>query len=60
MYRILYAAPEKITIPAKDEITVAFLGDLSGPVGFWNAPRLVGIQDAIDYFNKKTGGIAGI
>jgi len=53
------SAAEKIKAPAKDEIRVAFLGDLSGPVGFWNAPRLVGIQDAIDYFNEKMGGIAG-
>ena len=52
-------AEEKIRSHAKNEITVAFLGDLSGPVGFWNAPRLVGIQDAIDYFNERMGGIAG-
>ena len=33
--------------------------DLTGPLGFWNAPRLVGIQDAIEYINEKKGGIAG-
>ena len=32
---------------AKEKFGVAFLGDLTGPLGFWNAPRLVGIQDAI-------------
>jgi len=41
------------------QFRVAFLGDLSGPVGFWNAPRLVGIQDAIEYMNGKLGGIGG-
>ncbi len=41
------------------DFTVAFLGDLSGPVGFWNAPRIVGIQDAIEYMNLQLGGIGG-
>jgi len=42
-----------------EEFTIGFLGDLSGPVGFWNAPRIVGIQDAIDYMNSELGGIGG-
>jgi len=44
---------------AKEKFGVAFLGDLTGPLGFWNAPRLVGIQDAIEYMNKTYGGIGG-
>lgn len=44
---------------AKEKFGIAFLGDLTGPLGFWNAPRLVGIQDAIEYLNEKYGGIGG-
>jgi len=44
---------------AQERFGVGFLGDLTGPLGFWNAPRLVGIQDAIEYINEKHGGIAG-
>ena len=44
---------------AKEKFGIAFLGDLTGPLGFWNAPRLVGIQDAIEYLNKTYGGIEG-
>ena len=40
---------------AKEKFGIAFLGDLTGPLGFWNAPRLVGIQDAIEYLNKTYG-----
>jgi ABC-type branched-subunit amino acid transport system substrate-binding protein len=42
----------------KEKYGIAFLGDLTGPLGFWNAPRLVGIQDAAEYLNKHHGGIA--
>ena len=42
----------------KEKFGIAFLGDLTGPLGFWNAPRLVGIQDAAEYLNKHHGGIA--
>lgn len=41
----------------KEKLGIAFLGDLTGPLGFWNAPRLVGIQDAAEYLNKQYGGI---
>jgi ABC-type branched-subunit amino acid transport system substrate-binding protein len=44
---------------AKEKYGIGFLGDLTGPLGFWNAPRVVGIQDAIEYLNKNYGGIAG-
>lgn len=44
---------------AQEKFGVGFLGDLTGPLGFWNAPRLVGIQDAIEYVNEKYGGIGG-
>ena len=44
---------------SKEKFGIGFLGDLTGPLGFWNAPRLVGIQDAIEYVNKKYGGIGG-
>lgn len=44
---------------AQEKFGVGFLGDLTGPLGFWNAPRLVGIQDAIEYINEKYGGIGG-
>lgn len=44
---------------AKEKFGIAFLGDLTGSLGFWNAPRLVGIQDAIEYVNEKFGGIGG-
>ena len=37
------------TALAKEKYGIAFMGDLTGPLGFWNAPRLVGIQDAIEY-----------
>lgn len=40
-------------------LVIGFLGDVSGPVGFWNAPRLAGIQDAIEYVNSELGGVAG-
>ena len=43
----------------KEKFGIAFLGDLTGPLGFWNAPRLVGIQDAIEYVNATYGGIGG-
>lgn len=46
-------------VVAKEKFGIAFLGDLTGPLGFWNAPRLVGIQDAIEYLNEKHGGIGG-
>lgn len=42
-----------------NDFTIVFLGDLSGPIGFWNAPRIVGIQDAIDVINDSFGGIGG-
>jgi ABC-type branched-subunit amino acid transport system substrate-binding protein len=45
--------------PAKEKFGIAFLGDLTGPLGFWNAPRLVGIQDAMEYINQTQDGIAG-
>jgi len=45
--------------PAKEKFGIAFLGDLTGPLGFWNAPRLVGIQDAMEYINQNQDGIAG-
>jgi len=38
-------------------LTIGFLGDVSGPLGFWNAPRIVGIKDAIEYINSNYGGI---
>ena len=44
---------------AKEKFGVAFLGDLTGPLGFWNAPRLVGIQDSMEYINQTQDGIAG-
>lgn len=44
---------------AAEKYGIGFLGDLTGPLGFWNAPRLVGIQDAIEYMNKTFGGIGG-
>ncbi|MGD2125873.1 MAG: ABC transporter substrate-binding protein [Desulfobacteraceae bacterium] len=44
---------------AKEKYGIGFLGDLTGPLGFWNAPRMVGIQDAIEYMNKTYGGIGG-
>ncbi|MGD9074921.1 MAG: ABC transporter substrate-binding protein [Desulfobacteraceae bacterium] len=47
------------TVLAKEKYGIGFLGDLTGPLGFWNAPRLVGIQDAIEYMNKTYGGIGG-
>ena len=46
-------------VAAKEQFGIAFLGDLTGPLGFWNAPRLVGIQDAIEYLNTNLGGIGG-
>ena len=47
------------TAMAKEKYGIAFMGDLTGPLGFWNAPRLVGIQDAIEYINTTYGGIGG-
>jgi branched-chain amino acid transport system substrate-binding protein len=44
---------------AKEKFGIAFLGDLTGPLGFWNAPRLVAIQDAVEHLNKNYGGIGG-
>lgn len=44
---------------SQEKFGMAFLGDLTGPLGFWNAPRLVGIQDAAEYINQKHGGIGG-
>jgi len=46
-------------VAAEEKFGVAFLGDLTGPLGFWNAPRLVGIQDAVEYLNEKHNGIGG-
>lgn len=45
--------------PPASPLVIGFLGDVSGPVGFWNAPRLAGIQDAIEYVNNERGGVAG-
>jgi len=58
---VLLAFPLIFSGPAlaKEKYGIAFLGDLTGPLGFWNAPRLVGIQDAIEYMNKTYGGIGG-
>jgi ABC-type branched-subunit amino acid transport system substrate-binding protein len=44
---------------AKEKLGIAFMGDLTGPLGFWNAPRLVGLQDAMEYVNETYGGIGG-
>jgi ABC-type branched-subunit amino acid transport system substrate-binding protein len=38
---------------------VGFLADLSGTLGFWNAPRLVGATAAYDWLCKHEYGIAG-
>ncbi len=43
----------------EEYLQIGFLGDVSGPIGFWNAPRLGGIQDAIEYVNNEMGGIRG-
>lgn len=45
--------------PGQRKIRHCFPGDLTGPLGFWNAPRLVGIQDAMEYINQNQDGIAG-
>lgn len=54
-----HIASSRAELPKDNFFTVAFLGDLSGPVGFWNAPRLIGIQDAIEYLNNRANGIGG-
>lgn len=38
---------------------VGFLADLSGTLGFWNAPRVVGLTAAYDWISKNEYGIAG-
>jgi ABC-type branched-subunit amino acid transport system substrate-binding protein len=38
---------------------VGFLADLSGTLGFWNAPRLVGATGAYEWICKHEYGIAG-
>ncbi len=44
---------------AQGLINIGFIGDMSGPLGFWNTPRMLGAQDAIDYINNEWGGIRG-
>ncbi|MEW6350942.1 MAG: ABC transporter substrate-binding protein [Thermodesulfobacteriota bacterium] len=56
---ILFPFILTVNASAKDKVGIGFLGDLTGPLGFWNAPRLVGIQDAIEYLNQTKGGIGG-
>ena len=41
------------------ELGVGFLADLSGTLGFWNAPRLVGAVAAYDWLSLNEYGIAG-
>ncbi|MBA7607734.1 hypothetical protein ES703_14900 [subsurface metagenome] len=41
------------------EIGVGFLADLSGTLGFWNAPRLVGATAAYDWLSLNEYGIGG-
>ncbi|NIS63479.1 MAG: ABC transporter substrate-binding protein [Proteobacteria bacterium] len=38
---------------------VGFLADLSGTLGFWNAPRLVGATAVYDWISLQEYGIAG-
>ncbi len=58
-----FACAKEAAPPAKpagpDKVGMGFFGDLTGPVGFWNAPRIVGLQDALEYIWKEDGGIAG-
>lgn len=49
--RIVRAAPAT-------ELPLGFLGDLTKAIGFFNSPRLVGLQAAYQYFGEH-GGIAG-
>jgi hypothetical protein len=41
------------------EFGVGFLADLSGTLGFWNAPRLMGLTAAYDWICDNEYGIAG-
>jgi ABC-type branched-subunit amino acid transport system substrate-binding protein len=56
---VLFSVMTGGNVQAQEKFGLAFLGDLTGGLGFWNAPRLVGIQDAIEYVNKTYGGIGG-
>ena len=42
-----------------DVITLGFLGDLTRAIGFFNSPRLIGLQYAYQYLWEHEGGIAG-
>jgi ABC-type branched-subunit amino acid transport system substrate-binding protein len=49
--RVVRAAPT-------GEVTLGFLGDLTKAIGFFNSPRLIGLQAAYQHF-AESGGIAG-
>jgi ABC-type branched-subunit amino acid transport system substrate-binding protein len=45
--------------PAPDTFTIYFWADLSRIYGFVNVPRLLAVQDAVEYVNTELGGIQG-
>jgi ABC-type branched-subunit amino acid transport system substrate-binding protein len=45
--------------PAADVVNLGFLGDLTKAIGFFNSPRLIGLQFAYQYIWEHEGGIAG-
>ncbi len=59
MISLFIIATSLYTFADDEYLNIGFLGDVSGPIGFWNAPRLVGIQDAIEYVNNEMGGVRG-
>jgi ABC-type branched-subunit amino acid transport system substrate-binding protein len=44
---------------ASDPITLGFLGDLTKAIGFFNSPRLIGLQFAYQYLAEHENGIGG-
>lgn len=49
---------KKIAVP-EEQLNLFLIADITYVIGYWNAPRLVGQQDAIDYLTRYKDGIAG-
>jgi ABC-type branched-subunit amino acid transport system substrate-binding protein len=56
----LGALPARVGSAAtSDVVTLGFLGDLTKAIGFFNSPRLIGLQFAYQHLAQRENGIGG-
>src|SRR5574341_2441646 len=55
----LVGAPFVVRAAPTGEVPLGFLGDLTKAIGFFNSPRLIGLQSAYQYLTERENGIAG-